>query len=74
MLGTPALFATAYGNVGSSITRSVAFWMNGLNGSRCRLMKSVGYVEVKLPGRYKVSPQIASAIKAVPGVEQVELV
>jgi len=31
-------------------------------------------VEVKLPGRYKVSPQIASAIKAVPGVEQVELV
>jgi len=31
-------------------------------------------VEVKLPGRYKVSPQIAGAIKAVPGVEQVELV
>jgi DNA polymerase-3 subunit alpha len=31
-------------------------------------------VEVKLPGRYKVSPQIASAIKAVPGVEQVDLV
>jgi DNA polymerase-3 subunit alpha len=31
-------------------------------------------VEVKLPGRYKVSPQIASAIKAVPGVEQVEMV
>src|ERR1051325_8321183 len=30
-------------------------------------------VEVKLPGRYKGSPQIASAIKAVPGVEQVEL-
>ena len=25
-------------------------------------------VEVKLPGRYKVSPQIAGAIKAVPGV------
>src|SRR3954463_335965 len=31
-------------------------------------------VEVKLPARYKVSPQIASAIRAVPGVEQVELV
>jgi DNA polymerase-3 subunit alpha len=31
-------------------------------------------VEVKLPGRYKVSPQIAGAIKAVPGVERVELV
>jgi len=31
-------------------------------------------VEVKLPGRYKVSPQIAGAIKAVPGVIQVEAV
>ena len=31
-------------------------------------------VTVKLPGRYKVSPQIAGAIKAVPGVAQVELV
>ena len=29
-------------------------------------------VEVRLPGRYKVSPQIAGAIKAVPGVIQVE--
>jgi len=29
-------------------------------------------VEIKLPGRFKVSPQIASAIKAVPGVVQVE--
>jgi DNA polymerase-3 subunit alpha len=29
-------------------------------------------VEVKLPGRYKVSPQIAGSIKAVPGVVQVE--
>ncbi|RDV01249.1 DNA polymerase III subunit alpha [Undibacter mobilis] len=29
-------------------------------------------VEVKLEGRYKVSPQIAGAIKAVPGVVQVE--
>jgi len=31
-------------------------------------------VEVKLPGRYKVSPQIAGAIKAVPGVVAVEAV
>ena len=31
-------------------------------------------VEVKLPGRYKVSPQIAGAIKAVPGVVQVEAI
>lgn len=29
-------------------------------------------VEIKLEGRYKVSPQIAGAIKAVPGVVQVE--
>ncbi len=30
-------------------------------------------VEVKLPGRFKISPQIAGAIKAVPGVVQVEM-
>jgi DNA polymerase-3 subunit alpha len=29
-------------------------------------------VEVKLPGRFNVSPQIAGAIKVVPGVERVE--
>jgi DNA polymerase-3 subunit alpha len=29
-------------------------------------------VEVKLPGRFKVSPQIAGAIKAVRGVVTVE--
>jgi DNA polymerase-3 subunit alpha len=31
-------------------------------------------VDVKLPGRFKVSPQIAGAIKAVPGVVAVEAV
>jgi DNA polymerase-3 subunit alpha len=31
-------------------------------------------VEMQLPGRFKVSPQIAGAIKAVPGVTTVELV
>jgi len=31
-------------------------------------------VELKLPGRYKVSPQIAGAIKAVPGVIEVQAV
>jgi DNA polymerase-3 subunit alpha len=31
-------------------------------------------VEVRLPGRFKVSPQIAGAIKAVPGVVEVEAV
>jgi DNA polymerase-3 subunit alpha len=29
-------------------------------------------VEVRLPGRFKVSPQIVGAIKAVPGIVQVE--
>ena len=29
-------------------------------------------VEVKLPGRFQVSPQIAGAIKAIPGVVAVE--
>lgn len=32
-----------------------------------------GEVEVKLPGRYRVSPQLAGALRAVPGVVDVEL-
>ena len=36
------------------------------------LLRQGTEVEVKLPGRFKVSPQIAGAIKAVPGVVQVE--
>ncbi|MFN3348518.1 DNA polymerase III subunit alpha [Pseudorhodoplanes sp.] len=36
------------------------------------MLSDGGEVEVKLPGRYKVSPQIAGAIKAVPGVVSVE--
>jgi DNA polymerase-3 subunit alpha len=31
-------------------------------------------VEMRLPGRYAVSPQVASALRAVKGVVQVELV
>jgi DNA polymerase-3 subunit alpha len=38
------------------------------------MLKAGAEVEVKLPGRFKVSPQIAGAIKAVPGVVQVEAV
>jgi DNA polymerase-3 subunit alpha len=30
-------------------------------------------IEIQLKGRYKVSPAIANAIKAVPGVVQVQL-
>ena len=33
-----------------------------------------GEVEIELPTRYRISPQIASAIRAVPGVVEVELV
>jgi DNA polymerase-3 subunit alpha len=36
------------------------------------LLERGAEVELKLPGRFKVSPQIAGAIKAVPGVVQVE--
>ncbi|MGE3993388.1 DNA polymerase III subunit alpha [Pseudorhodoplanes sp.] len=36
------------------------------------MLSDGGEVEVRLPGRYKVSPQIAGAIKAVPGVVTVE--
>ncbi len=31
-------------------------------------------IEVRLPGKYKVSPQLAGALKIVPGVEAVQLV
>ncbi|HHZ09689.1 MAG TPA: DNA polymerase III subunit alpha [Rhizobiales bacterium] len=33
-----------------------------------------GEVEIELPDRYRISPQVASAIRAVPGVVEVELV
>jgi DNA polymerase-3 subunit alpha len=36
------------------------------------LLENGNEVEVKLPGRFKVSPQIAGAIKAVTGVVTVE--
>ncbi len=31
-------------------------------------------VEIKLPGRYPINPQVSGAIKAIPGVAEVELV
>ena len=31
-------------------------------------------IEVKLSGKYRVSPQIAGALRAVPGIEAVQLV
>jgi DNA polymerase-3 subunit alpha len=38
------------------------------------MLEAGAEVEVRLPGRYKVSPQIAGAIKAVPGVVEVQSV
>ena len=35
-------------------------------------LENASEVEIRLPGRFKVSPQIAGAIKAVPGIEKVE--
>jgi DNA polymerase-3 subunit alpha len=57
--------------------------VNGRNGrtgmeaadgevSMVLLLGNGSEVEVKLPGRFKVSPQIAGAMKAVPGVVTVE--
>jgi len=38
------------------------------------MLQNGSEVEVKLPGRFKVSPQIAGAIKAVAGVVTVEAI
>ena len=35
---------------------------------------AAGEVEIELPVRYRISPQVASAMRAVPGVVEVELV
>ena len=47
---------------------------NGEGGdvSMILLLAGGSEVEIRLPGRFKVSPQIAGAIKAVPGVVDVE--
>lgn len=47
---------------------------NGEGGdvSMVLLLQGGSEVEIRLPGRFKVSPQIAGAIKAVPGVVDVE--
>ncbi|MBZ0148733.1 MAG: DNA polymerase III subunit alpha, partial [Pseudorhodoplanes sp.] len=49
---------------------------NGEGGdvSMILLLAGGSEVEIRLPGRFKVSPQIAGAIKAVPGVVDVESV
>jgi DNA polymerase-3 subunit alpha len=53
--------------------RSAAGTGNGGDGEiSVVLLLDAAEVEIKLPGRFKVSPQIAGALKAVPGVEHVE--
>jgi len=36
------------------------------------LLTTAGEVEMRLPGKYRVSPQIAAALKAIPGIVSVE--
>lgn len=36
------------------------------------LLTNCGEVEVKLPGKYSISPQVAGALKAIPGIVAVE--
>jgi DNA polymerase III subunit alpha len=55
----------------------IAKRLDGKGDGEVVLMLELGdktEVRVKLPGRFKVSPQIAGAIKAVPGVVDVQLV
>jgi DNA polymerase-3 subunit alpha len=64
----------------ASVARRLEPTPNGRNGadqadgevSMVLLLGNGSEVEVKLPGRFKVSPQIAGAIKAVAGVVTVE--
>jgi len=54
---------------------SVAKRLDGLGDgvvSMVLMLREGTEVEVKLPGRFKVSPQIAGAIKAIPGVVEVQ--
>ncbi len=64
----------------ASVARRLEPMRNGRNGSdqadgevsMVLMLGNGSEVEVKLPGRFKVSPQIAGAIKAVAGVVTVE--
>jgi DNA polymerase-3 subunit alpha len=54
---------------------SVAKRLDGQGDGEVSMVLLLGQgteVEVKLPGRFKVSPQIAGAIKAIPGVVEVQ--
>ena len=56
---------------------SVARRLEGRGDAEVSMVLMLGNgteVEVKLPGRFKVSPQIAGAIRAVPGVVEVQAV
>ncbi len=56
---------------------AVAKRLDGKGDGEVNLVVMLGAgaeVEVRLPGRYRISPQIAGAIKAVPGVVEVQAV
>jgi DNA polymerase-3 subunit alpha len=57
-----------------SITQRLAVRGEGEVSLVLMLEKERSEVEVKLPGRFRVTPQIAGAIKAIPGIVQVEQV
>jgi DNA polymerase-3 subunit alpha len=65
--------AAPQGGSGRGVQARPAAASNGDGDVSLVLMLDLGTeVEMKLPGRYKVSPQIAGAIKAVSGVVDVE--
>ena len=61
-----------------SALEPVARCLDGAGDSQVSLIAALGplgrEVEIKLPGRYRTTPEIAGAIKAVPGVMAVEMV
>ena len=48
-------------------------WSIGKAAEKGRVDEGEQEVEVKLPGKYLATPQIAGALRAVPGVEWVEI-
>ena len=56
----------------SSLTQRLAGRGEGEISLVLMIEKDRSEVEVKLPGRFQVTPQVAGAIKAIPGVVAVE--
>ncbi|MBR7518428.1 hypothetical protein KC217_22425, partial [Mycobacterium tuberculosis] len=59
----------------SAITPYLAPQNDGQSGSRILIKENgASEVEIELPNRYRVGPKVASAMKAIPGVVDVEMV